>query len=118
MTGHQRAVSYVRYVDSHSLLSASTDNSIRLWDVRGAGSAAAVEAAGNGALGRSAAAAAECAGRVCGTLPSSFEPRLSMSYGGHVNERNFVGLSASSTGFIASGSENNRVYCYHKVEGG
>lgn len=34
---------------------------------------------------------------------------------GHTNEKNFVGLSVSHDGYIACGSENNAVYCYHKA---
>ena len=34
---------------------------------------------------------------------------------GHTNEKNFVGLSVSQDGYIACGSENNAVYCYHKA---
>ena len=36
-------------------------------------------------------------------------------YAGHTNEKNFVGLSVSQDGYIACGSENNAVYCYHKA---
>lgn len=34
---------------------------------------------------------------------------------GHTNEKNFVGLSVSRDSYIACGSENNSVYCYHKA---
>ena len=32
---------------------------------------------------------------------------------GHVNERNFVGLSVTADGYLACGSEDNAVYAYH-----
>ncbi len=32
---------------------------------------------------------------------------------GHVNEKNFVGLSVSPEGYIACGSETNQVFAYH-----
>ena len=103
--GHQRAVSYVRFLEGgQGLVSASTDNSVRLWDLSG-GEAAAGGASTSfirGGLSGGGAAA----------VP---EPRLSLTFTGHQNERNFVGLSISPSGFIACGSENNRVYCYHKV---
>jgi E3 ubiquitin-protein ligase RFWD2 len=35
------------------------------------------------------------------------------SYKGHKNEKNFVGLTTNGE-YIACGSENNSVYCYHK----
>jgi E3 ubiquitin-protein ligase RFWD2 len=31
--GHGKAVSYVKYMDRNSLVSASTDSTLRLWDV-------------------------------------------------------------------------------------
>jgi E3 ubiquitin-protein ligase RFWD2 len=48
---------------------------------------------------------------------SEQEPGLSygggVSYGGHVNARNFVGLCGNGE-FFACGSEDNAVYIYHK----
>lgn len=32
---------------------------------------------------------------------------------GHVNEKNFVGLSVTPAGYIATGSEDNSVVAYH-----
>lgn len=37
------------------------------------------------------------------------------TYRGHVNEKNFVGLSVNSE-YIACGSETNEVFIYHKVK--
>lgn len=34
-------------------------------------------------------------------------------YAGHTNERNFVGLSVTDDGYIATGSEDNSVVAYH-----
>jgi E3 ubiquitin-protein ligase RFWD2 len=36
------------------------------------------------------------------------------TYRGHVNEKNFVGLSVNSE-YIACGTETNEVFVYHKV---
>ncbi len=88
IAGHSKAVSYVRFLDSNSLVSASTDSTLRLWDV-------------------SAAAAAQPTGQ---PGPGGAE----VVYKGHQNEKNFVGLSVLPSGYIACGSENNSVYCYHK----
>ncbi|OWM72136.1 hypothetical protein CDL15_Pgr018019 [Punica granatum] len=33
LTGHQKAVSYVKFLDSGTILTASTDNSLKLWDL-------------------------------------------------------------------------------------
>ena len=34
LTGHGKTVSYVKFLDSESLVSASTDNTLRLWDLK------------------------------------------------------------------------------------
>lgn len=33
LPGHAKAVSYVRFVDKETLVSASTDNTLKLWDL-------------------------------------------------------------------------------------
>lgn len=33
-TGHKKTVSYVKFLNSNELASASTDGTLRLWDVR------------------------------------------------------------------------------------
>ena len=63
--------------------------------------------------------------RRCGLMPrlyislvytgDSAQPPCVTTYAGHLNERNFVGLSASQDGYLACGSETNEVYCYYKV---
>lgn len=73
--GHKKAVSYVRWLDDNTIISASTDNSLRRWN----------------------------------TLTNE----STMSYTGHSNEKNFVGLSVSGD-WISCGSEDNCVYAYHK----
>ena len=34
--GHKKAVSYVRFLGGNRLVSASTDNTLKLWDIDGA----------------------------------------------------------------------------------
>lgn len=34
--GHKKAVSYVRWLDGSRLISASTDNQLKLWDINSA----------------------------------------------------------------------------------
>jgi WD40 repeat protein len=92
ISGPNRAVSYVRFMGPNSLVAASTDNAIRVWDVQ--------EALTAGSGGPSAAGVA---------LP----PRCVFS--GHKNERNFVGLSATDDGYIATGSEDNSIHTYYKT---
>jgi E3 ubiquitin-protein ligase RFWD2 len=92
--GHRRAVSYCRFVSSTELASASTDSTLRLWDLAGVPGVGAGEGRGAAPPPRALGAA-----RV-------FE--------GHVNEKNFVGLAAEG-GFLACGSEANEVVVYHKA---
>ncbi|XP_047342061.1 E3 ubiquitin-protein ligase COP1-like isoform X2 [Impatiens glandulifera] len=75
-SGHNKTVSYVKFLSNEELASASTDNTLRLWDVK-----------------------------------SNTPIR---TYGGHTNEKNFVGLSVNN-GFLACGSETNEVFVYHKA---
>ncbi|CAM8957604.1 unnamed protein product [Rhodiola kirilowii] len=73
---------YIKFVDSKTLVSASTDNTLKLWDL------------------------SMCSSRV---LDSPLQ-----SFSGHTNLKNFVGLSVHD-GYIATGSETNEVFVYHKV---
>ncbi|KAL7601134.1 hypothetical protein Lser_V15G25119 [Lactuca serriola] len=80
--GHKKTVSYIKFVDSKTLVSSSTDNTMKLWDL------------------------SDCTSRVL--------DRPLRSFTGHVNMKNFVGLSVSD-GYIATGSETNEVFIYHKA---
>ncbi|BBH00687.1 Transducin/WD40 repeat-like superfamily protein [Prunus dulcis] len=75
-SGHRKAVSYVKFLSNNELASASTDSTLRLWDVKE-------------------------------NLPLC-------TYRGHMNEKNFVGLSVNNE-YIACGSETNEVFVYHKA---
>lgn len=116
--GHRRAVSYVRWLGGEQLVTASTDNTLKLWSVPTMASAGIAHCAG----GREASASA--ASTACIT-----------AYGGHLNQRNFIGLavlpgspgnsssgglgrssgssSRPASGYIVCGSETNEVYAYH-----
>ncbi|WOK99359.1 hypothetical protein Cni_G08071 [Canna indica] len=65
LVGHGKAVSFVKFLDSETLVSASTDNTLKIWDLKRTNS--------NGISDNSC----------CLTLK------------GHTNEKNFVGLSVS-----------------------
>ncbi|KAL2327645.1 hypothetical protein Fmac_021072 [Flemingia macrophylla] len=82
LVGHNKTVSYIKFMDTMSLISASTDNTLKLWDL------------------------SMCASRVIDSPIQSFT--------GHMNVKNFVGLSVSD-GYIATGSETNEVFIYHKA---
>ncbi|CAO3649810.1 unnamed protein product [Cunninghamella blakesleeana] len=72
---HKKAVSYVKWINDNEIVSASTDSSLKLWNLNND----------------------EC----------------EKSFSGHLNEKNFVGLSVKDD-WIACGSESNTVYAYHK----
>ncbi|KAL8166195.1 hypothetical protein V2J09_007694 [Rumex salicifolius] len=82
LIGHNKTVSYVKFVDSTNLVSSSTDNTLKIWDL------------------------STCTSRVLDSPIHSFT--------GHTNVKNFVGLSVSD-GYIATGSETNEVFIYHKA---
>ena len=77
LKGHKKAISYVRFMNSNELFTASTDNTLKLWNLENASESL-------------------------------------RTYSGHLNERNFVGLSAFDD-YIACGSETNTVYLYCKA---
>ncbi|KAK8537942.1 hypothetical protein V6N13_096262 [Hibiscus sabdariffa] len=81
--GHDKAVSYVKFLDSETVVTASTDNTLKLWDLNKTSS---------------------------GGLSSN---ACSLTFNGHTNEKNFVGLSVAD-GYIACGSETNEVYAYYR----
>ena len=72
---HRKAVSYVKYLNANEIASASTDNTINVWNVN--------------------------------------TGELTCALKGHVNERNFVGLTAVGD-HVACGSETNEVFIYRK----
>ncbi|CAA7029144.1 unnamed protein product [Microthlaspi erraticum] len=82
MIGHSKTVSYVKFVDSSTLVSSSTDNTLKLWDLS--------------------------------MTASGVNETPLHSFAGHTNLKNFVGLSVSD-GYIATGSETNEVFVYHKA---
>ena len=85
LSGHKRAVSYVRWLGAHQLVTASTDNTLKLWDVT------------KGFESRGSA-----------------DPCV-RTFAGHVNRRNFVGLDvAHGSGRVACGSEDNTVRLFSK----
>ncbi|KAL0393645.1 UNVERIFIED_CONTAM: protein SPA1-RELATED 2 [Sesamum latifolium] len=65
LAGHEKTVSYVKFLDAGTLVSASTDNTLKVWDLNKTSS---------NSLSRDA---------------------CSLTLRGHTNEKNFVGLSAA-----------------------
>ena len=86
MRGHRKTVSYVAFCSPTELVSASTDSTLRVWDLSN-----------------------PCYDSATGTQQPS-----SRILSGHTNERNFVGLDASSD-YIVCGSEADEVFVFHKM---
>jgi len=76
--GHSHAVAFVRFGAPTTLISSSTDSTVRYWDV------------------------------------SSSHASCLNTHSGHVNSKNFLGLTHSGT-FTATGSEDGRVVVYHQA---
>ncbi|CAN6854277.1 unnamed protein product [Brassica oleracea var. botrytis] len=77
LQGHTKTVSYVRFLDGGTVVTAGTDGCLKLWSVE--------------------------------------DGRVIRTYEGHVNNRNFVGLSVWRNGALfGCGSENNRVFVYDR----
>ncbi|KAL5551925.1 hypothetical protein UlMin_002101 [Ulmus minor] len=76
LAGHDKAVSYVKFLDSETLVSASTDNTLKIWDLNKSTSSG----------------------------PSTNACSLTLS--GHTNEKNFVGLSISDGYIVCGSETN------------
>ncbi|KAL3517259.1 hypothetical protein ACH5RR_024161 [Cinchona calisaya] len=83
LAGHGKAVSYVKFLDPETLVSASTDNTLKLWDLKNS------------------------------SIEGSISNACNLTFSGHTNEKNFVGLSVLD-GYIACGSETNEVFAYYR----
>ncbi|XP_076915437.1 protein SPA1-RELATED 2-like [Bidens hawaiensis] len=83
LSDHGRAISYVKFLDYGTLVSASTDNTLKLWDLNKT---------------------------EFGCLSTN---SCILTFKGHTNEKNFVGLSVAD-GYIACGSETNEVFAYYR----
>ncbi|CAH1444207.1 unnamed protein product [Lactuca virosa] len=73
-------------LDPGALICASTDNTLKLWDLN------------------------KPAKFVCSSTTTS---SCMLTFKGHTNEKNFVGLSVAD-GFITCGSETNEVFSYYR----
>ncbi|CAM6100622.1 unnamed protein product [Calypogeia fissa] len=97
--GHDRAVSYVRFLGKDKLVSASIDSTLKLWDI-------------SAPLHRDVETDD---GRMVARQESSFDehPHPVRTFGAHANIRHFVGLSIHrGAGVLACGSETNEVFLY------
>jgi E3 ubiquitin-protein ligase RFWD2 len=134
LRGHARPASYVRFLSDTALVTAATDATAALWDLR-----AALAAEGEGWLGGGAppspflAVQGGGAALLRGGSPSPATPLRGATppppasslahascaaptrlFRGHRNEKNFVGLSVRrGDGLLACGSECSRAFAYH-----
>ena len=105
LTGHSRAVSYVRFLSGQRLVTASVDGSLACWDLpyRPESAADQVVPAWEGNFSGNA------------HLRSGKEGgKAWRRFVGHKNAKNFVGLTVRpEDGLMASGSETSMVYAYN-----
>ncbi|KAL6607464.1 WD40 repeat-like protein [Neocallimastix sp. 'constans'] len=93
--GHKKAISYVKFKNRYELISASTDNTLKLWSIN----PQSMNILSNG---------------ICNDSDNDDKVQLIRTYSGHLNERNFTGLSINKDGdFILCGSETNEIYTYY-----
>ncbi|KAL4428271.1 hypothetical protein ABPG75_002360 [Micractinium tetrahymenae] len=115
LSGHARAVSFVRWLGPSRLAASSTDASLAIWQLpapadgssNGASSAAAAAMAANGA-----SAAEPALAKVPSATTVLSEPVRRLR--GHQNSKNFCGLSVRpEDGLLACGSESPAAFAYH-----
>jgi len=116
LKGHSKAVSYVRWAGPDTLVTASTDSTLRLWTASG-GRGSSDSGVGQNPQ-QAAAAAAGLGGGGNGAHGSSWDCEeggwhCSQVFKGHSNSKHFVGLATQGP-FIACGSETNEVFIYHQ----
>ncbi|KAJ1970243.1 hypothetical protein IWQ62_000070 [Dispira parvispora] len=99
--GHRKAVSYVKFLNSRELVSASTDSTLKLWNIEDTATQGGTTSLGGDQ------------DRTGVPPPFQMNNRCVRTFGGHVNEKNFVGLSVVGD-WVSCGSENNCAYTYYK----
>lgn len=130
---HQRSVSYVKFLGTNRLVSASTDASLALWgltlDSSATSGSALLSSAASGAADAASAHLLDYAKRPGSALSRQaaalngpvLTPECASTlstpeklFQGHRNEKNFVGLAVRpEDGLLACGSESSAVYAYH-----
>ncbi|XP_042480647.1 protein SUPPRESSOR OF PHYA-105 1-like isoform X2 [Macadamia integrifolia] len=85
LAGHGKAVSYVKFLDAETLVSASTDNTLKLWDLKKTSSSGSSTAA------------------------------CSLTLSGHTNEKNFVGLTVSDGYIVCGSETNEVYAYYRSL---
>ncbi|EOY24948.1 Ubiquitin ligase protein cop1, putative isoform 8 [Theobroma cacao] len=117
--GHDKAVSYVKFLDSETVVTASTDNTLKLWDLNKTSSAGlSLNACSLTFRGHTNEKVGFCLWQIvfCSYYISTLTRLLSSFVFGltfHLLLQNFVGLSAAD-GYIACGSETNEVCAYYR----
>ena len=106
LAGHSRSVSFVRFLSSHRLVSASVDGTLACWDLQKAAGDHVVPQWDGNFSGN-----AHFRGSKLGDSNSSSNWRR---FTGHKNAKNFVGLAVRpEEGLMACGSETSSVFAYN-----
>lgn len=105
LTGHNRAVSYARFLGSQRVITASVDGSLACWDLPLAPEVAEDQVVPNWHGNFSGTAAFQS---------NDHSGKVRRRFYGHKNAKNFVGLSVRpEDGLMACGSETSTVYAYN-----
>lgn len=113
LKGHSKAVSYVRWAGPDTLVTASTDSTLRLWTASGGRGSSDTGGAGHQQQQQQGAAAAAAGGAGSGWECEAGGWHCGQVFKGHANSKHFVGLATQGP-FIACGSETNEVFMYHQ----
>lgn len=133
--GHRRPVSYAKFFGPGQLVSASTDGTIAAWRFSEALGISSNSTGSSGQPGMATPFASACSSstaygglqqqqqeeldqQLCSSVISANDHSSLLQpwkvFKGHMNEKNFVGLSVLPTsGLMAVGSESGEVFTYH-----
>ena len=106
-SGHKKAVSYVKFLNANTLVSASTDSQECFMNIIFVFHTQNINIIGNKFMKHLKLKMWKCGNEQSGKTFAE------ASFTGHQNEKNFVGL-ATDGDYIACGSEDNSLYVYYK----
>jgi len=111
LQGHSRPISYVKYLNRNTIVTAATDATLAAWDLSSSRAAVSADDHGSGGGAKRNADGST-------TISTSWSSTEVLStptkvFRGHTNSKNFVGLAVSPEDhLVACGSEESEVVAY------